>query len=258
MAAPPLAGRCVLLTRPRPESEALAARIASAGGASIIFPTLEIVAAPVPGPALAALRTLGGHRLAVFVSANAVRHGIPLIRSMGGWPPGLAAAAVGAATADALRAEGVRELWVPEAGGDSDALLALPQLQNVAGWRVLVFRGVGGRELLAKTLQVRGAQVTYIECYRRVVPAVDAAPVRSALLAERLDAVVAASAEGLRNLLDLIGTDCQGALRSVALVVTHANVAQAARALGFQRVEVAHNAHDAMVEHLAGLPVRHA
>ena len=255
----PLAGRCILLTRPRPESEALAARIATAGGSSVIFPTLEIVEAPLAESARAALQALSSHRLAVFISTNAVHFGMPLIRSAaGGWPPTLAAAAVGRATAEALHAQGLARVWVPATGGDSEALLALPELRDVAGWRVLVFRGEGGRELLAGTLQARGAQVTYIECYRRAVPASDAGPVRQALREDRLDAAVAASSEGLRNLVELIGPASLAALRRIGMVVTHANVAQAARALGFERVEVASDAHEGVIDSLARLPRRDA
>ena len=40
----------------------------------------------------------------------------------------------------------------------------------------MVFRGVGGRELISDTLTERGAVVEYAECYRRVRPDNDVAP----------------------------------------------------------------------------------
>jgi uroporphyrinogen-III synthase len=249
----PLAGRCFLLTRPRAESRRLAARIESAGGSVIVFPTLETEPVPLSAASREALDALPRQRLAVFISANAVRHGLQLVRTTVGWPPALQAAAVGRATADMLRAQGVRRVLTPQEGADSEALLALPELQQVQGWSVVVFRGVGGRELLADALQARGAQVAYVECYRRVVPVLDPAPVRAALAAGTLDAIVAASAEGVRNLQHMLGAECQALLGRVPLVVTHAHIQAAARTLGFERVHLAADAHDGVVDALARL-----
>jgi uroporphyrinogen-III synthase len=249
----PLAGRRILLTRPERESQALAARIVEAGGEALIFPTIEIVTVAPTAETEAALRALSQCQLAVFVSTNAVRHGMAQVRAAGGWPGVLPAAAVGQATADLLRAQGVREVLVPANGGDSEALLALPRLQQVAGWRVVVFRGVGGRELLAQTLARRGALVTYVECYRRALPASDPGPVCAALDAHALDAVVAASAESVRNLLALVGDPHAAAVRRLPLIVAHANIAQAARALGFEQVHLAGDAHEGVLDCLRGL-----
>jgi uroporphyrinogen-III synthase len=252
-----LAGRCVLLTRPRSESDALAAGIEAQGGRALVFPTLEIQPEPLSDAARAALLDLHRAQLVVFISVNAVRHGMPHIEVAGGWPPRLAAAAVGHATAEALRACSVREVWAPPAGGDSEALLALPELQAVAGWRVLIFRGVGGREQLAQGLAARGAEVRYVECYRRAAPPADPAPLRAALDAGDLNAAVASSSEGVRNLLQMAGAHAS-ALHDVPLVVTHENIAQAARELGFRHVAVARDAHDGVLDVLAALPARHA
>ena len=51
---------------------------------------------------------------------------------------------------------------------DSEGLIALAALQNVARKNVLIIRGDGGRELIAEKLSDRGASVHYFESYRRV------------------------------------------------------------------------------------------
>src|SRR5512145_1797935 len=200
----PLAGKAVLIARPRGQAQALAERIRAAGGEHLVYLVLEIEPVAPDAQVRGALSALGTARLAVFVSANAVAHGLPLVRAAGGWPPTLTAAAVGAATASALRAQGVDRVLVPDQGADSEALLALPGLRSVAGQRVVIFRGVGGRELLADTLRSRGAQVAYVECYRRVKPALDASQILERVCAGTLHAAVAASAEALANLVELL------------------------------------------------------
>jgi uroporphyrinogen-III synthase len=232
----PLAGEAVLITRPRGQAQALAEHIRAAGGDPLVFPVLDIEPVAPDAQARGALSALGAAQLAVFVSANAVAHGLPLVRAAGGWPATLTAAAVGAATATALRAQGVGRVLVPDQGADSEALLALPELHSVEGQRVVIFRGVGGRELLADTLRSRGAQVAYVECYRRVKPALDASQILERVRAGTLHAAVAASGEALANLVELLP---DAALLALPLVVTHPNVARTARDLGFRRVEAA-------------------
>jgi len=233
---PPLAGKAILIARPRRQAQALAERIRAAGGEALVFPALEIEPFAPDERARGALAGLGAAHLAVFVSVSAVEHGLALVRAAGGWPAALGAVAVGSATASALRAQGIERVLVPAHGGDSEALLALPELQNVSGQRIVIFRGVGGRELLANTLRSRGARVAYVECYRRGKPALEVGPVIERLHGGALHAVVAASGEALANLVELLPAP---ALRALPLAVTHPNVARAAHDLGFRRIQVA-------------------
>jgi uroporphyrinogen-III synthase len=59
-----------------------------------------------------------------------------------------------------------------KAAFDSESVLALPAFQApaVAGRRVLILRGDGGRDLLGDTLRARGAEVEYLTCYHRNGP----------------------------------------------------------------------------------------
>lgn len=74
--------------------------------------------------------------------------------------------AVGSATAQALAKLGITAL-VPK-NHDSEGLLALPELDNIAHSNFIIVRGDGGRELIADDLRRRGATVHYFESYRRV------------------------------------------------------------------------------------------
>ncbi len=250
--------RNILVTRPEPEAEALAGRLRSAGLHAIVFPTLEIRPKSLTPAGEAALRRLGDAHLAVFISTNAVRHGLPLIEAAGGWPPGLVPAAVGKATKTALTDAGVAPVIAPAAGNDSEALLALPELHEVAGHLVLIFRGMGGRELLATALRARGAEVLYVECYERALPRADPAPVCRLLVSADLHAVVAASAEGISNLLKMLPAASIPTLLAVPLIVTHPRIAAAAQSLGFDDVRVVAPGDDALVQALAGSLARPA
>ncbi len=249
-----LHGLGVLVTRPAHQAEALCRMIETAGGRAIRFPVLAIAPPLDGGPALALVQRLAHYNLAVFISPNAVELGLDLIEAQGGLPPGLRLAVVGEGSGRALRARlGRGPDLQPAQRFDSEGLLALPELQQVAGWRVVVFRGDGGRELLGQTLRERGATVDYAEVYRRERPAVDTAALAAELARGAVDIVAVTSSEGLRNLLALAGADNAARLRRLPLVVVSERTAALAQELGFsQPARIAAQASDAgLVEAVA-------
>ena len=230
----PLAGRTVLVTRPAPQAAALAQAIEAAGGEAFVFPALAIEA--VPHDALQApLARLREADLAIFISPSAAQFGVAAIQAGGGLAPATEIFAVGPGTARALQAQGIRAVITPD-GQDSEALLALRQLADVAGKRVVIVRGVGGRTLLADTLAARGAQVGFLECYRRVLPRADAAPLLARWQAGGIDAVTVTSAETLHNLAELLGTAGAPLLLRTPLFAPHEKIAAAARRFGVAHV----------------------
>ena len=74
---------------------------------------------------------------------------------------------VGEGTRRALQAAGARQVDAP-ARMDSEGLLALPALAEVAGREIGLVTAPGGRGLLAAALQARGAQVVRADIYTRV------------------------------------------------------------------------------------------
>jgi uroporphyrinogen-III synthase len=234
----PLTGKTIVVTRPRAQAQPLADAIAAQGGEALVFPLLEISPAADPQPLLAAAARLGEYALAVFISPNAVDYSLSALLARGPWPAGLVPAAVGQGTVKALAAHGVAGCVAPTERFDSEALLELPELQpqQVAGRRVAIFRGDGGRELLADTLRARGATVDCIACYRRSAPAGGAAPLLAAWRAGRLDAITVSSSEGLRYLVDMLETDGRHYLAATPVFVPHARIAENAQALGLQQV----------------------
>jgi uroporphyrinogen-III synthase len=183
----------------------------------------------------------------IFVSPSAVR---VATRAMRPWPPAAAAAAIGAGTRRELERAGVAGVIAPHAGADSEALLATPPLQDVSGKRVLIVRGEGGRPMLGNALTDRGAVVDYAECYRRSRPATDARPLLERWKGGEVDAVAVSSAEGLDNLLAMIGVEGATLLAATPLFVPHPRIAGHARGRGQSEVVVAGPGDDELVERL--------
>lgn len=231
-----LAGRRVVVTRPAGQAAQLAALIRAAGGEPVLFPALAILDLADARPLATIIDRLDIFDLAVFISANAVDKGLALVRSRRTWPLGLRVATVGRGSEAALRRHGFEAVIVPAQGFDSEALLDLPELKQLEGKRVVIFRGEGGRELLAATLAARSATVEYIECYRRGRPEADIAPLMAQWEQRQIDAVSVTSSEALTNLGEMLGETGRRYLQVTPLFVPHERIAAAARGLGAETV----------------------
>lgn len=251
MSPPALAGRRVVVTRPAGQTAHMAALIRAAGGEPVLFPALEILDAEDLQPILALIERLDAFDLAIFVSANAVEKALALVQARRAWPAGLRVATVGRGSERALERHGFAEVIAPRERFDSEALLDLPELNNVADKRVVIFRGDGGRELLGDTLAARGAAVEYAECYRRCRPKADIAPLLALWERRQLDAFTVTSSEGLANLHDLLGDAGRQCLEQTPLFAPHERIAAAARALGVQTVALTGPGDEGLVAGLA-------
>jgi uroporphyrinogen-III synthase len=219
-----LAGKRILVTRPRELAQGLADLISGAGGEPVLYPAVEIRDPRDPAAARALLARAGQFELAVFVSPTAVRRACAL--HAGPWPRRVAA--IGEGTRRELAARGFTEVIAPAGRADSEALLELPAM---AGWRsVLILRGDGGRALLGDTLAARGARVEVAECYRRARP--EGAP----LPAGRLDAICVNTSEALENLAGLLGRE---RMAEAPLFVSHPRIAGLAAQRGLPRTHLA-------------------
>jgi uroporphyrinogen-III synthase len=245
----PLAGIGVLVTRPEHQSQRLAELIRSLGGEPLLFPAMEIVALADEATA-PVLKRLPQFDLAIFTSPNAAHLAMQRIAQSGGLPAGLRAAAVGPGTAAELKKSGVREMITPETDFDSEALLeALSGLQ-FSGKKVVIFRGQGGRELVGESLRRRGAEVEYVECYRRARPRRNLAELLPLWQQGRLRACLATSSEIVINLFDMAGEACRPWLCQTPVFVSHPRVAATAFAFGVHTVFVAGTGDEALASGL--------
>tara|TARA_A100001518_G_C1220694_1_gene64880 strand:+ start:650 stop:1417 length:768 start_codon:yes stop_codon:yes gene_type:complete len=227
----------LLLTRPAEDCAALAQTLAAQGVVSHCMPLLAIEALDETPEQRSAFADLQCYCAVIVVSKPAARIGLQLLAQHGTPTPDLPWFSVGAATAAVLAEQGLG-VHFPDLGDDSEALLALPALQQAIAApapRVLILRGEGGREFLAERLRSQGVSVDYLPLYRRVLPQYAPGELSRQVRAERLNGLVVSSGQGFEHLLQLAGDDWP-ALARLPLFVPSPRVAEQARAAGAQIV----------------------
>ncbi|RTE64473.1 uroporphyrinogen-III synthase [Amphritea opalescens] len=233
----------VLVTRPAHQAQGQMTLLCSLGIDPVSLPLLEITAVAEADSAFPLLKSnimdLDLYHKVIFISANAVTAGMDLIDQY--WPQlplGIEWFAIGQQTALTLDNFGITAQRSP-AGYDSEALLSLPLLQNIAEQKILIMRGEGGRETLAEQLRQRGARVDYADLYRRSMPHYTSEQIISSIIDKPLAAALLTSGEAVNNLTQLINDHDLKALRHTPLVVPSERVARIATELGYTRVMTA-------------------
>lgn len=234
-----LQGLGVAITRPIDQAKPLAALLNQVGSEVIDFPLIAI--APIANDVAfeKTVARLDDTDWIIFISSNAVHNGMPSILNV--WPTlpnQLRFAAIGPVTAKALNTYGVAEVLIPAGQFDSESLLTMPAMQVVQGKKVVIVRGLGGREILANTLKTRGAHVTFAECYQRVNPQENCVLLAAKTNAQQCHAVVVTSSEAMRHLIAMAAITVANAkthwLATLKICVNHQRVAQEASGLGLQ------------------------
>ena len=129
--------------------------------------------------------------------------------------------------------------------------MALPQMQQVDGQKILIFRGQGGRTYMGDILRSRHASVDYCELYQRAPPdTIDWQALTAFQLSSQHKLIAVHSAETLDNLCNIL-SDQQQWLMQQTLLVPGERVAQHAQHAGFNTIITAVNAtDDSMIEAL--------
>lgn len=237
----------VVVTRPLEQARELAGLIDRAGGRAVCLPTLEIV--PLPFSALLSqqLQLLTSAHWVIFISTYAVRYGLQCIRTTNVGLGTAKVASIGMATSTSLQNSGLAvDLECPPPVG-SESLLTTPEMLEVAGQTIVIFRGTGGRELLGRTLGERGATVEYIECYERRCPRGNLAGLPGA---EDHTVFVTTSVNGLENLVQMARRGSHDHILDCRLIVIGDRQLAEARGMGWRgQVESAEDASNTAILH---------
>lgn len=223
-----LAGRRVLVTRPRDQAEALATALAARGARAVLFPTIEIRPVADLSGLDRALDSLATYGWITFPSPNAVDVVFDRLLALGAQlPPRLRIAAVGPGTAQAIDARGARVDFIPsQFVGEQLGR----ELTPVAGLRVLLPRAAQGRDELAIALTRRGASVDEVVVYDTLPASVDPRDLRE--LERGVDVATFTSPSTVENFVALLGTRAVAVLEGAYVACIGPVTASAARAMG--------------------------
>ncbi|MCJ8297762.1 MAG: uroporphyrinogen-III synthase [Pseudomonadales bacterium] len=249
----------VLVTRPEHRQAALCELLQSKSLQPVSFATIKIAARDSSHTDYGRLKQhildLDLFDIIICVSANAAAIAGELIEDY--WPQlplGITWIAIGNASARALAKYQIQAL-TPAADHDSEALLQLVQLQQLAGKKVLILKGNSGRQLLSETLCDRGAIITEAVLYDRLIATYTDQQINNSLYNSGLSAILVTSGEALCNLTAIAsGSQKQfehKSLLATPLIVPSTRVAKIASTQGYYRITVARAAdNQAMLDAL--------
>jgi len=236
-AARPLAGRVVVVTRPRAQAGSFASLLEDAGATVLLAPTIVIEPPVSWAPLDRALGRLHDYQWAVFTSVNGVEMTRRRLEHLGGDAralDGLHLAAIGPATAEALRGLRLEPEVVPEeyvAEGLAERLRCFIQ----PGESVLLARAAETRDVLVRELEAAGARVEEVAAYTTRPAPEDAAELRRALAERRVDVVTFTSSSTVRHFAGLFSAaELPRLLAGVTVACIGPVTRDTARALGIE------------------------
>ena len=235
----PLAGKRILVTRPRAQAPELVDRLAALGAEAIEAPAIRIVPPNDMQPLDDACAAAASFDWIVFTSANGVDAFVERAAAHGPGARALAGVricAIGPATAARIARHGLQVDLAPSdhrGEGVSEALRAGRDLRKT---RILLPRADIARPLLPDALRAAGADVTEVTAYR-TIPAAGwpGGAVREMIMKNEIDAVTFTSASAVRSVVQSLGADRAVDLLGATVVAAIGPVTvRAARQLGVE------------------------
>ena len=184
-----------------------------------------------------ALGRLARYDWLIFTSVNGVERMVARMKVRRLDPRTLRSAsiaAIGPATARALRRFGLRARVVPEEFR-AEGLLAALRGQRWRGKTVLLARAATARDVLPRELRRRGARVDVAPVYRTVVPPTSRRRAQALFSRRKPDAITFTSSSTVRNFCALLGRSrARRALAGVTVATIGPVTSRTARALGLR------------------------
>lgn len=192
----------VLICRPEPSASELALALEAMGAECQTLPMLTIEPIEISPTERQFILDLDQYQHIIVVSQHAAKLGIEEIDNY--WPQAPVKQkwyAIGRKTSETLSSVSL-DLDPLKNDLTSEALLEQENLKNIDGDRVLILKGMDGRDTLAKELDARGAQVDSISFYKRSRPDYPSEALNLNIENFDPDYIVALSGETLTNLIE--------------------------------------------------------
>lgn len=206
----PLLGKGVVVTRAREQASDMAVLLAEQGAEVIQFPTIDIVPMEDDAPVRNAVAGLETYDWVIFTSVNGVARFFAVLAELGldarAFGKHTRLAAIGPATASAVRSNGLNPDFVPDkyvAESVAQGLLEVCE-RDMSGQRVLLPRAAEARDVLPDTLRAHGATVDILPVYRTMPSSSRKEEVLERLEAGEIQCVTFASSSTVTNFLSLV------------------------------------------------------
>ncbi len=200
----PLQNKWVVNTRAEHQAQPLNEKLIAAGANVISFPLLNIAASENLEKVEHQLASLEDYDLAIFISTNAVEQTLNKIDAS--VLKALKLGCVGQKTALTLKQHGLDIDFCPERFFNSEALLGLDTFQKfIPGKKIALIKGEGGRDLLKKSLQKWGGDVSSFDVYRRTCPQHNLDLLKNHQQRQELDIIILTSGFSVYNFFTLAG-----------------------------------------------------
>lgn len=214
----PLFGKTVIVTRARAQASALTKKLEAQGARVLEVPAIKIVPPADFAPLDKAIAEIDTYKWLILTSVNGVEYFFNRLQKAGKdsralW--GIKIAAIGSATAEALKGYGITADLIPSAYKAEELADALAE-DTKAGDKLLLARAKVARNVLPERLRALGAQVDVVAAYETVADCQNKEELLEALESGEASVVTFTSSSTVTNLLDVLG-DKKDLLNKVAL-----------------------------------------
>ena len=243
----------ILVTRPQAQASSTVTAISALGHQVLPMPCLEIVPVSLVSEQGQANKYLAmdldAYAHVIVVSTNAAACFLPVVEDYWPqWPQGQTWWAMGITTQAALQAVDIPQVQRAATGETSEDLLQVLLPLMKAGDKVLIVRGVGGRENLAQALEEQGIKVDYAQCYSRQAPVLAAQDIEKVQVFQP-QVVVLQSGETLLNFEASFGDQVDRSGATMRLLLPSERVLHMALQLGYQQCLLSKGASDQAICH---------